>query len=95
MRAPPRFAGSPNVQDDMSTDLEQMLRRVLVAFNEHDLDEDDDHVACGDSGVSEWTISGTTVDREHIDVRGCGLWAFDADGKIGCKDSFWKIRESP
>jgi ketosteroid isomerase-like protein len=125
---------------EMSTDLEQMLRRVLVAFNEHDLDAimshfaedcvfetprgpdrwgrrfigkeevrrglaarfegipdvhygDDDHFACGDRGVSEWTISGATVDGEHIDVRGCDLWAFDAEGKIVRKDSFWKIRE--
>jgi hypothetical protein len=126
---------------EMSTDLEQMLRRGLVAFNEHDLDAimsrfaencvfetprgpnrwgrpfvgreevrrelaarfegipdvhygDDDHFACGDRGVSEWTISGTTVDGEHIDVRGCDLWAFDAEGKIVRKDSFWKIRET-
>jgi hypothetical protein len=126
---------------EMSTDLEQMLRRVLVAFNEHDLDAimshfaddcvfesprgpdrwgrrfvgkeevrrglaarfegipdvhygDGDHFACGDRGVSEWTISGTTVDGEHIDVRGCDLWAFDAEGKIVRKDSFWKIRET-
>jgi ketosteroid isomerase-like protein len=126
---------------EMSTDLEQLLRRVLVAFNEHDLDAimshfaedcvfesprgpdrwgrrfvgkeevrrglaarfegipdvhygDDDHFACGDRGVSEWTISGTTVHGEHIDVRGCDLWAFDAEGKIVRKDSFWKIRET-
>ena len=117
----------------MPTDLEQMLRRVLVAFNEHDLDAivshfaedcvfetprgpdrwrrrfvgmeevrrgpaarferipdvhygDDDHVACGDRGVSEWTIGGTTVDGEHIDVRGGDLRAFDAEGKIVRKD---------
>jgi hypothetical protein len=51
-------------------------------------------VVGGDRGVSEWTISGTTVDGEHIDVRGCDLWAFDAEGKIFRKDSFWKIRET-
>jgi hypothetical protein len=37
---------------------------------------------------------GTTVDGEHIDVRGCDLWAFDAEGKIARKDGFWKIRET-
>jgi hypothetical protein len=89
----------------MSSDLEQTLRRVLEAFNEHDLDAimsafaddcvfetprgpdrwgrrfvgkdevrkglaarfegipdvhygDDDHFACGNRGVSEWTITG-------------------------------------
>ena len=35
-----------------------------------------------------------TADGEHIDVRGCDLWAFDAEGKIVRKDSFWKIRET-
>lgn len=55
---------------------------------------DDDHFACGDRGVSEWTISGTTTDGVRIEVRGCDLWAFGADGKIVRKDSFWKIREA-
>jgi ketosteroid isomerase-like protein len=54
---------------------------------------DDDHFACGDRGVSEWTISGTTTDGARIDVRGCDIWTFGADGAIVRKDSFWKIRE--
>jgi ketosteroid isomerase-like protein len=55
---------------------------------------DDDHFACGDRGVSEWTISGTTVEGERIEVRGCDLWTFADDGSLTRKDSFWKIRES-
>jgi ketosteroid isomerase-like protein len=55
---------------------------------------DDDHFACGDRGVSEWTISGTTVEGERIEVRGCDLWTFGADGALIRKDSFWKLRES-
>jgi taurine dehydrogenase small subunit len=55
---------------------------------------DHDHFAGGDRGPSEWTISGTTVEGEHIDVRGCDLWAFDAEGKIVRTDSVWKIRET-
>jgi ketosteroid isomerase-like protein len=54
---------------------------------------DDDHFACGARGVSEWTLRGTTVDREPIEVRGCDLWTFGPGGKIVRKDSFWKIRE--
>ena len=54
---------------------------------------DDDHFACGARGVSEWTLSGTTVDGEHIEVRGCDLWTFGPGDKIVRKDSFWKIRE--
>jgi taurine dehydrogenase small subunit len=55
---------------------------------------DDDHFACGKRGVSEWTISGTTVEGERIEVRGCDLWTFDDDDRLTRKDSFWKIRES-
>jgi steroid delta-isomerase-like uncharacterized protein len=55
---------------------------------------DDDHFACGNRGVSEWTISGTTVEGERIEVRGCDLWTFNEDGTLARKDSFWKIRES-
>jgi ketosteroid isomerase-like protein len=55
---------------------------------------DDEHFACTDRGVSEWTISGTTREGEPIEVRGCDLWAFAEDGKVVRKDSFWKIRES-
>ena len=54
---------------------------------------DDDHFACGTRGVSEWTITGTTVDGVAVDVRGCDIWTFDADGLIARKDSYWKIRE--
>ena len=118
----------------------EVLREVLHAFNQHDLDsimshfvEDcvfesprgtdawghrfvgkeevarglaarfegipdvhygaDEHFVCGNRGSSEWTISGTTVEGESIEVRGCDLWTFDEHGKIVRKDSFWKIRE--
>ena len=54
---------------------------------------DDEHFACGNRGVSEWTISGTTVEGERIEVRGCDLWTFGDDGALTRKDSFWKIRE--
>jgi ketosteroid isomerase-like protein len=51
---------------------------------------DDRHWMCGDRGVSEWTIRGTQVTGEPIEVRGCDLLEF-TDGKIARKDSFWKI----
>jgi ketosteroid isomerase-like protein len=54
----------------------------------------DEHFACGDRGVSEWTLTGTTTDGEPIEVRGCDLWTFDTESKISRKDSFWKIRQS-
>jgi taurine dehydrogenase small subunit len=51
----------------------------------------DEHFVVGNRGVSEWTLTGTTVDGERIEVRGCDLWTF-RDGLIARKDSFWKIR---
>jgi ketosteroid isomerase-like protein len=52
---------------------------------------DDDHFVSGDRGASEWTLTGTTVDGEKIEVRGCDLWTF-RDGLVVRKDSYWKIR---
>ena len=51
---------------------------------------DERHFACGDRGVSEWTIRGTQATGEPIEVRGCDLFEF-TDGKISRKDSYWKI----
>ena len=53
---------------------------------------DDDHFVSGSRGASEWTLTGTTVEGERIEVRGCDLWTFDGV-KIVRKDSFWKIVE--
>lgn len=53
---------------------------------------DDRHRACGDFGVSEWTLTGTSVSGTDLEVRGVDLLEF-ADGKITRKDSFWKIVE--
>ena len=51
---------------------------------------DDRHWVCGDRGVSEWTLRGTRVTGERVEVRGCDLLEFDGD-KIRRKDSYWKI----
>lgn len=53
---------------------------------------DDRHWACGDLGVSEWTLTGTTPAGERVEVRGLDLLEF-RHGKIIRKDSFWKIVE--
>jgi ketosteroid isomerase-like protein len=54
--------------------------------------EEDFHWACGDRGVSEWTLKGTTTEGVRIEVRGCDLFEFSED-KVRRKDSFWKIVE--
>ncbi|MEO8287253.1 MAG: nuclear transport factor 2 family protein [Chloroflexota bacterium] len=53
---------------------------------------DDSHWVCGNRGVSEWTITGTTTEGVRVNVRGCDLWEFSG-GEIVRKDSFWKIVE--
>jgi ketosteroid isomerase-like protein len=53
---------------------------------------DDTHWVCGEFGVSEWTLTGTTPKGNKIQVRGVDLLEFEA-GKITRKDSFWKILE--
>ena len=51
---------------------------------------DDDHFVCGNRGVSEWLLTGTTRDGKQVRVQGCDLFEFDG-GKIARKNSFWKI----
>jgi ketosteroid isomerase-like protein len=51
---------------------------------------DDRHWVCGDFGVSEWTLTGTSLSGQRLEVRGVDLLEF-VDGKITRKDSFWKI----
>ena len=53
---------------------------------------DGDHFVSGERGASEWTLTGTTVEGERLEVRGCDLWTFRGD-EIVRKDSFWKIVE--
>lgn len=53
--------------------------------------QDDTHFVDGDRGASEWTLSGTTVDGDRLEIRGCDLWTF-RDGRVVKKDSYWKIR---
>jgi ketosteroid isomerase-like protein len=46
----------------------------------------------GERGASEWTLRGTTVDGQRLEVRGCDLWTFRGD-EVLVKDSYWKIVE--
>lgn len=53
---------------------------------------EDSHWVAGDRGVSQWTLTGTTVAGNQVKVRGCDLWEFE-NGKVSRKDSYWKIVE--
>lgn len=43
----------------------------------------------GSKGLSEWTLTGTSLAGIKLKVRGCDLWEF-RDGKVTRKDSYWK-----
>jgi ketosteroid isomerase-like protein/uncharacterized glyoxalase superfamily protein PhnB len=55
---------------------------------------EDVHWACGEFGVSEWTLTGTSVTGEAIRVRGVDLLEFSG-GRIMRKDAFWKSVAQP
>lgn len=51
---------------------------------------DDMHWVAGNLGISEWTLTGTSVSGQEYNVRGVDLLEF-SDGLIVRKDAFWKI----
>jgi ketosteroid isomerase-like protein len=50
------------------------------------------HFASGDWGASRWTLTGTTVAGQRVEVCGCDFYRF-RNGKVVLKDSYWKIVE--
>lgn len=76
-----RYVGKAAVREGLAG---RFTRIPDVAYSE------DRHWVCGERGVSEWLLTGTTTAGERIAVRGCDLWEF-RDGQIIRKDSFWKI----
>jgi ketosteroid isomerase-like protein len=78
-----RYAGKADVRAGLAT---RFAGIPDVHYGE------DRHWACGDFGVSEWTLTGNSVAGKRIEVRGVDLLEF-AGGRITRKDSFWKIRE--
>jgi steroid delta-isomerase-like uncharacterized protein len=55
---------------------------------------DDEHFVDADlrTGISKWTLTGTTRDGKRLEVRGCDFYTF-RDGQVTRKDSYWKIVE--
>ena len=48
--------------------------------------------AAAETGMSKWTLTGTTPEGTKKEVRGCDFYTF-RDGKVIRKDSYWKIVE--
>jgi steroid delta-isomerase-like uncharacterized protein len=80
-----RFEGRAAVRAALATRFEG-VPDVRYGEAEHLVDE---AVA---TGISKWTLTGTTGDGRRIEVRGCDFYGF-RDGKVVRKDSYWKIVE--
>ncbi|UVC09327.1 nuclear transport factor 2 family protein [Rhizobium sp. TH2] len=80
-----RFEGKTSVRAALATRFEG-LPDVHYGEGEHFADE------VANTGMSKWTLTGTTPDGVRKHVRGCDFYTF-RDGKVIQKDSYWKIVE--
>ena len=80
-----RFEGKENVREALASRFEG-LPDVHYGDAEHLVD------AAADTGISKWTLTGTTPEGTRREVRGCDFYSF-RDGKVIRKDSYWKIVE--
>lgn len=80
-----RFEGQRNVRDALATRFEG-LPDVHYGNAEHFVDP------AADTGISKWTLTGTTRAGTRLEVRGCDFYTFRG-GKVIRKDSYWKIVE--
>ena len=55
---------------------------------------DDEHFvdSIAETGISKWTLTGTTREGTRKEVHGCDFYTF-RNGKVIRKDSYWKIVE--
>ena len=80
-----RFEGKQKVREALATRF-RGLPDVHYGEAEHFVDEN------ANSGISKWTLTGTTQDGRSIEVWGCDFYSF-RDGKVTRKDSYWKLVE--
>jgi ketosteroid isomerase-like protein len=48
------------------------------------------HFIDGNTGITTWTLTGTTPQGNKLKVNGCDFYSF-RDGLVVKKDSYWKI----
>ena len=80
-----RFEGKRDVREALATRF-QGLPDVHYGKDQHFVD------AAADTGISKWTLTGTTPKGTRKEVHGCDFYTF-RDGKVTRKDSYWKIVE--
>ena len=80
-----RFSGKQQVRDALATRFAG-LPDVHYGSEQHFVDVETN------TGMSKWTLTGTTPEGVARHVHGCDFYAF-RDGKVIHKDSYWKIVE--
>ena len=80
-----RFEGKRNVREALARRFEG-FPDVHYGNAEHFVD------SAASTGISKWTLTGTTRDGARTEVHGCDFYTF-RDGKVIRKDSYWKIVE--
>ena len=78
-----RAEGKLEVRKALSTRFEG-LPDVHYGDGEHFVD------AAAGTGISRWTLTGTSREGRRTEVRGCDFYTF-RDGKVVRKDSYWKM----
>ena len=78
-----RFEGKRSVREGLATRFEN-LPDVHYGNCEHFAD------STANTGMSKWTLTGTSRDGKRVEVRGCDFYTF-RNGKVIRKDSYWKI----
>ena len=80
-----RFEGKRDVRAGLAARFEG-LPDVHYGDAQHFVDD------AASTGMSKWTLTGTTRDGVKRNVHGCDFYTF-RDGKVIRKDSYWKIVE--
>ena len=82
-----RFEGRQAVRQALGSRFEG-LPDVHYGDAEHFVDAD------RQTGISRWTLTGTTREGRRLEVRGCDFYTF-RDDLVTRKDSYWKIVDPP
>jgi len=80
-----RFEGKDDVRAALATRFEG-LPDVHYGNPRHFVDQQ------AGTGMTKWTLTGTDRAGVKKHVNGCDFYTF-RDGKVTCKDSYWKIVE--
>jgi ketosteroid isomerase-like protein len=82
-----RFEGKDAVRRALASRFEG-LPDVHYGDEQHFVDVD------RQTGISQWTLTGTTREGRRLEVKGCDFYTFRGD-EVTRKDSYWKIVEGP